>query len=159
MLPPDRPAGRTSGHSVSQWTDSTRDRLPNSSEAGGGTPSSDCNAGRSEPPYSKGDRVDQGELQCQPIQIANTAVSSANRRCGIFGLFARQALRRWSRSVFPKDGQAPATRIALPAEPAGTGIPGGRPLLRLSMAAFIFTASEDRKTAVTRFSLFSPQFL
>ena len=29
----------------------------------GGAPSSDCNAGRSEPPDGKGDRVDQGELR------------------------------------------------------------------------------------------------
>jgi hypothetical protein len=33
-----------------------------------------------------------------PLSLAgNTAVCSANLRCGIFGLFARQALRNWSR--------------------------------------------------------------
>ena len=56
MLPAHGPAGHPAGHSVSEWPDSTRDHLPV-------TPSSDCNAGRSEPPYSKGDRVDQGELR------------------------------------------------------------------------------------------------
>jgi len=43
--------------------DSTRTHLPNPPGARGRAPSSDCNAGRSEPPYSKGDRVDQGELR------------------------------------------------------------------------------------------------
>src|ERR1022692_130738 len=33
----------------------------------------------------------------------STAVSSANPRCGIFELFARQALRRWSRSTMGKN--------------------------------------------------------
>jgi hypothetical protein len=42
---------------------STRDRLPNPSERGGRTPSSDCNARRSEPPDGKSDRLDQGELR------------------------------------------------------------------------------------------------
>ena len=52
----------TPRHSLSEWSDSTRDHLPNSSGAGRGAPSSDCNAGRSEPPYREGDRMDQGEL-------------------------------------------------------------------------------------------------
>src|SRR5438876_5630897 len=63
MLSAYRPARYPAGHSLSEWTDSTRDHLPNPSGAGGSTPSSDCDAGRSEPPYSKGDHVDQGELR------------------------------------------------------------------------------------------------
>jgi hypothetical protein len=35
----------------SEWPDSTRDHLPNPSGAGEGAPSSDCDVGRSEPPY------------------------------------------------------------------------------------------------------------
>ena len=51
------------GHSLSQWPDSTRDHLPNPSRCGGSTPSSDCHAGRAEPPDGKSDRLDQGELR------------------------------------------------------------------------------------------------
>src|SRR5438094_6764122 len=63
MLPAHGPAGYPAGHSLSERPDSTRDHLPNPSGAGGGTPSSDCNAGRSEPPDGKGDHVDQGKLR------------------------------------------------------------------------------------------------
>src|SRR5258705_1523492 len=63
MLPAHGPAGHPAGYSHSQWTDSTRDHLPNSSGAGGSTPASDCDTGRSEPPNGEGDRVDQGELR------------------------------------------------------------------------------------------------
>ncbi len=49
MLSALGPAGHPAGHFLSQWIDSTRDRLPNPPGAGGGTSSSDCNAGRSEP--------------------------------------------------------------------------------------------------------------
>src|SRR5438552_8108846 len=39
--------------------------------------------------------------------IANTAVSSANHRCGTFGPFARRAHRRWTRSLI---GKTPSDR-------------------------------------------------
>jgi hypothetical protein len=51
-----------SGHSLSQWPDSTRDRLPDPWQCGGSTPSGDCNARRAEPPNGKSDRLDQGQL-------------------------------------------------------------------------------------------------
>src|SRR5690349_4876227 len=66
MLPADRTAGHPARHSLSEWLDSTRDQLPNPARAGGCTSSSDCNARRSEPPYGKGDCVDQGELREAP---------------------------------------------------------------------------------------------
>src|SRR5271154_3339146 len=66
------------GHSLSQWPDSTRDHLPNPSQCGGNTPSSDCNAGRSEPPDGKSDRLDQGEL----CEAATSGTSPKNRGHG-----------------------------------------------------------------------------
>src|SRR6266481_5358663 len=63
MLPAHGPTEHPAGHSVSEWTDSTRDHLPNPAGTGGGAPSSDCNGGRSEPPDGKGNRVGQGELR------------------------------------------------------------------------------------------------
>src|SRR6266851_661899 len=78
MLPAYGPAGHPAGHSLSEWTDSTRDHLPNPSGAGGGAPSSDRNAGRSEPPYRKGHRVDQGELR----EAATGGRSGTNRGYG-----------------------------------------------------------------------------
>src|SRR6202043_2976236 len=47
---------------------------------GGGAPSSDCNAGRSEPPDGKGDRMGQGELR----EAATSGRSSKNRGHGSF---------------------------------------------------------------------------
>ena len=58
-----RPTGKATGHSLSQWPDSTRDYLPNPSECAGSAPSSDCYAGRSEPPDGKSDRLDEGQLR------------------------------------------------------------------------------------------------
>jgi hypothetical protein len=51
------------GHTISRRPDSTRDHLPNPAGTRGGTPSSDCNTRRSEPPDGKSDSVDQGELR------------------------------------------------------------------------------------------------
>src|SRR5580692_9290907 len=78
MLPPRGPAAHAAGHSLSQWPDSTRDHLPNPSRSGGSTPSSDCNAGRSEPPDGKSDLLDQGEL----YEAATSGASRRNRRYG-----------------------------------------------------------------------------
>ena len=58
--------------------DSTRDHLPNPAGTGGGAPASDCNAGRSEPPDGKSDRVDQGELR----EAATGGRSRTNRGHG-----------------------------------------------------------------------------
>ena len=66
------------GHSVSERADSTRDYLPNPPGIGGGTPSSDCHAGRSEPPDGKGNRVGQGELR----EAATSGRSRKNRGHG-----------------------------------------------------------------------------
>src|SRR5260370_511635 len=63
MLPAHGPAGRSAGHSLSQWSDSTRDHLSNPSERGGSTPSSNGSAGRAEPPAAKGDGGHGGELR------------------------------------------------------------------------------------------------
>src|SRR5882762_3733057 len=41
-------------------------------------------------------RHSRSDTRAPANSIANTAASSANRPCGIFGLFALQALRRWS---------------------------------------------------------------
>jgi hypothetical protein len=68
----------TTGHSVSERADSRRDYLPNPPGIGGGTPSSDCHAGRSEPPDGKGNRVGQGEL----CEAATSGRSRTNRGHG-----------------------------------------------------------------------------
>src|SRR5882724_3765291 len=78
MLPAHGPAGYTAGHSLSEWPDSTRDRLPNPSGAGGGTPSSDCNAGRSELQDGKSNCVDQGKLR----EVATGGRSRTNHGYG-----------------------------------------------------------------------------
>src|SRR5437660_9482740 len=62
MLPGGRSAAHAPGHSLSQRPDSARDHLPDPSRRGGSTPASHRNGGRSEPPDSKGDRLDHGEL-------------------------------------------------------------------------------------------------
>jgi AraC-type transcriptional regulator N-terminus len=66
LLPAHGPAELPAGHSVSERPDSTRDHVSNPAGTGGGTPSSDCNAGRSEPTDGKGDRVGQDEL-CEAV--------------------------------------------------------------------------------------------
>src|SRR5882724_6163725 len=78
MLQADGPARHAAGHSLSEWADPTRDHLPYPSRSRGSTPSSDCDAGRSEPPYSKGDRVDQVELR----EAATRGRSRTNRGHG-----------------------------------------------------------------------------
>src|ERR1700689_3183224 len=78
MLPPRGPAAHAPGHSLSQWPNSKRDHLPNPSQCGGNTPSSDCNVGRSEPPDGKSDRLDQGEL----YEAATSGTSRRSRGHG-----------------------------------------------------------------------------
>src|SRR6266852_4217893 len=78
MLPARRPAEHPAGHSVSERPDSARDHLPNPPGTGGGAPSSDCNAGRSEPTDGEGDRVGQSELR----EAATGGRSRKNRGYG-----------------------------------------------------------------------------
>src|SRR6266699_909494 len=78
MLSALEPTGHTAGHFVSQWIDSTRDHLPNPPGAGGGTSSSDCNAGRSEPQNGKSNCMDQDKLR----EAATSGRSRKNRRYG-----------------------------------------------------------------------------
>src|SRR5208282_717698 len=63
MLPTRGPAERPAGYSLFEWTDSTRDHLPNPARTGGSAPSGNCDAGGSEPQNGKSDSVDQGELR------------------------------------------------------------------------------------------------
>src|SRR5271157_4708609 len=78
MLPARGLAHHTAGHSLSERPDSTRDHLPNPSGAGRCTPSSDCNAGRSEPPDGKSDCLDQGKLR----EAATGGTARTNRGYG-----------------------------------------------------------------------------
>src|SRR6266849_11206581 len=79
MLPARGPAAHAAGHSLSQWPNSTRAHLPNPSQCGGSTPSSDCNARRAEPPDGKSDRVDHGEL-CETATGGRTRTTRGHGR-------------------------------------------------------------------------------
>src|ERR1700689_5144527 len=114
MLPPRGPAAHAPGHSLSQWPDSTRDHLPNPSRCGGNTPSSDCNAGRSEPPDANSDRLDQGEL----YEAATSGTSRRNRRHG--GVHAAPSFPRADRDE--SSSVSDATSVAGSAGSHGSGM-------------------------------------
>ena len=78
VLPAHRSAGCSSRHSFSEWTDSTRNHLSNTSRTRGGTPSSDCHPRRSEPQDGKSHCVDQSKLR----EASTYGRSGANRGNG-----------------------------------------------------------------------------
>src|ERR1019366_9572825 len=65
-------------------------------------------------------RPSRSDTKAPANSTANTAVSLANHRCGIFGPFARQALRRWSRSVV---GKTPSDRDSFREAPLKVRLP------------------------------------